>query len=458
MRSSVRATFAFLAGLLGAFAAKNASAEGFSCMDQGKIVQASTDCYFCSTLAGLVEIGLRYSKDVFEAGAAATQELLSIVSFFVLAAFVFKSMMLPREAQEMWPGFVKKAGWLIFATLLLTQHEVIFDFFFDLLQHTALDYGRYILRAASGAAQGVYGGAAPNPNVSVPSGYSETTRAYADLWGQVEATIYPIVCYSGYQMSKAGWLAIGSLLSAALLLVPYLFVFGIFAAFLVQTMFYFVAVAAASPILILGLISDKTRGLMGSALKICLTGALTILFACVAMGFTSAALTSLMAEYAVALGQSDANYAASLTQSTMSMMGFYIPSEQAQATQVSGASTFKAYWSMFLVGFVSLLLHLAAPRLAANIGGATDSAVSAAAVVGAGQLLGARAIGLGKSLLAGPGSERLGGVAGALGSLVGMAGGGAARGAQAVGGAAAGAGRSLQGGSLADRMADASKG
>lgn len=448
------AVIAITAFPLGVFPALAQSPAGITCMDAASRARSTSECFFCGTLGGLVEIGLRYSKNAFDAGAQATQEILGIVSFFVLAGFVLKSMMLPREAQEMWPGFLKKAGWLLLATLLLTQKDVIFDFFFDLLQHTALDYGRFILAAASGAAQGVYPGAAvPTPSIALPAGYAETTQSYAQLWAEVEATVYPIVCYAGHQMSKAGFLSFAPFLSALLLMVPYLFVFGIFAAFLVQTMFYFVGVAAAAPILILGLVSEKTRGLMGSALKICLTGALTIIFASVAMGFTSAALVSLMGQYAAAVGQEQA---VTIADSTFAIEGFIISPNPVQA--VPAVSSFKLYWSMFLVGFVSLLLHLAAPRLAANIGGATDSAVSAAAVVGAGQLLGARAIGLTKAFVAGPGSDRLGGMVGAAGRLLGAAGGGAARGAGAIGDAAAGAGQSIQGGGLAQRMEDASRG
>src|SRR5262249_24666125 len=101
-----------------------------------------------------------------------------------------------------------------------------------------------------------------------------------------------------------------------------------------------------------------TRSFTVSAVRVLLGGALTVVFASVAMGFTVAIL-----RYYTEPG--------------------IIP-RNADGTFAMGAGAFvfsPQYLALFILGFISILFHLKAATLAANISGALDTPGAAAAVV-----------------------------------------------------------------------------
>ena len=154
------------------------------------------------------------------------------------------------------------------------------------------------------------------------------------------------------------------LIMGGLLMIPYAFVLGIFAAYIVEGIFKFLAVTALAPIWVACAFLPRTRGFTEAAIRIYLSGGLTIVFAAVAMGFTMAVTHTFTAELVVSVNKI-----------------------QAQEFFLSWG-----YWAMLLLGFISVLLHLKAAMLASNISGANDGAGPAAATVAGGKLAVAAAV------------------------------------------------------------------
>src|SRR5216683_1386331 len=178
------------------------------------------------------------------------------------------------------------------------------------------------------------------------------------MLGIVENEVLRAFAVAKAVMRDGGITNLYVLVAGVVLAVPYVFVWGIFLAFVVEGIFKLLAVTAVAPLLIAAAAFKPSRGFAVAGFRIVLGGVLTVIFAAVAMGFT----LSVMRFF--------------LDQVPMNADGF----TAAIGNWVLGPE----YWGMFLLGFVSVLFHLKAATLAANISGASDGPGAAAAVVGAG--------------------------------------------------------------------------
>jgi len=142
-------------------------------------------------------------------------------------------------------------------------------------------------------------------------------------------------------------------------------------------------------LLLTGLLVPFLRASFVNAMRVLITGSLTLIFAAVAMSFSA----SLLRQY-----------------------GGYIVDEVVRNAEAAQAAYFTMgnpqYWTLFLLGWAAMLLHLQAPKIAANLGGASDSAATAGAVVAAGQLVGARGLHAVRGAAFGNDPGRLGGLLG----------------------------------------------
>ena len=105
------------------------------------------------------------------------------------------------------------------------------------------------------------------------------------------------------------------------------------------------SVTALAPAWLVCAFLPRTRGFTESAIRLYLSGGLTVVFAALAMGFTLSVTHTFTAQMA----------------------------ESVQAAQTDFFITW-SYWGMLLLGFISVLLHLKAATLASNISGANDGA------------------------------------------------------------------------------------
>lgn len=194
----------------------------------------------------------------------------------------------------------------------------------------------------------------PSTGVSDPS--------MTGLLSTVEREVMRVFAVAQGIISESNFYELVNLVGGLLLLLPYVFVWGIFLAFLLEGTFKFLGISALAPIFIACAAFKPTRGFAVSAARILLSGILTVVFAGVAMGFT----ITIVKLYTAKLP---------MTPDGISFAGD-------PGAFVLG----REYFSILLIGFISILFHLKAATLASNISGATDGPGAASAVAAAGMM------------------------------------------------------------------------
>jgi hypothetical protein len=192
----------------------------------------------------------------------------------------------------------------------------------------------------------------------VKSSTGVDVRDLAGMLGSVEQRIMNVLGIVGLLWGDGGITNIGMIFAAVILSLPYLFVWGIFMAFVLEGVFKLLAITAVAPLLIVAAAFPPTRGFATSGMRIVLGGVLTVVFAAVAMGFTLSVLDTFL--------------------NTLPMTGGTFTGGTAKWVQSP------EYWAAIILGFVSVLFHLKAATLASNISGASDGSGAAAAVVAGG--------------------------------------------------------------------------
>ncbi|MGQ3026748.1 MAG: hypothetical protein ACT60Q_00435 [Ferrovibrionaceae bacterium] len=422
----LRLTGAVALAVAAAFQPAVASASSQQCTASAISAGGVYDCWLCSAFEYMAYLSAAYGQKVYTAMAIDAANVLGVLALVSGHVWALKIILLPGESRAALDELLKRAGWLIAAALLLSANGVVisYDYIFTAMQQAAGDVGTAIMAYASsigGAPQlaSVVGGGAP-AGLALTSDQSAAgaaiAAAYTGIWAQVEHTLTPLVCFSMSQISEAGWSlsVIPRAIMYLLLLTPYIFVMGVFAALLLQSQFYFTAISAVTPVLVLFLVFDKTRGMFGQSLKVLLTGSFTIVFCAVAMGFTGMVIAVAIHELVGLAAAAGSSAAIEIGSASSFWDATGAPPAAVVLDNPREPYMSMAYLKTLMIGFISILLHLAAPRIAANIGGATDSAMSAAAVVGIGQLGASRGVMATKGALLGRDASQFGGLAGAV--------------------------------------------
>lgn len=183
----------------------------------------------------------------------------------------------------------------------------------------------------------------------------------ADLPGMlavVETQILQIMIVVKAVIRDAGITTLWLLAAGVVMAIPYVFVWGIFLAFVLEGIFKLLAVTAISPLLIAAAAFKPSRGFAISGFRIVLGGVLTVVFASVAMGFTLHVMQFFIAQ--IPMGPDGF---------TMDIQSWVLSDK---------------YFGILILGFISVLFHLKAATLASNISGASDGPGAAAAVVAGG--------------------------------------------------------------------------
>ena len=228
------------------------------------------------------------------------------------------------------------------------------------------------------------GGGAANSGTTLPLPPNAGDMArLSQLFALIETSIFNVAIGGFFELGGlTEWL--GNFIRALVLAIPFMFVLLIFAAFILESAFKFLAITATSPLWVAAAFFPFSRAWSTAAIRLYFSAAFTILFAAMAMGFTIGVTEQYRLEFTCA---------ASKDSETCQLLGYNSSSEMAE----SGGRTIDAvenlllgsvsFWIMLFIGLVSVLLHLKAPTLAANISGANDSAAPAAAVVAGGKML-----------------------------------------------------------------------
>ena len=292
-------------------------------------------CISCIIFETLEETALSYARDVFDVLAPWTQDLFAAFIGLWVAWHFFRMMWFGE-------GNVRQLGLqllgFVFISGILQASDFYFAWFFEPLR-----------RVMSGLTQIV---------VSVPS-LGVTDTSFIGLLTTVEEELYRVLEFSGSVLSSAGTFDVHIPIILGLFILPFLLVWAIFLAFLVEGLFKLLGVTALGPLLIVAAGFKPTRGFTMSGLRLALNGVLTVVFAGIAMGFTLAVLKETIDTVPV-----DSN-----------------------GNMTVGASAFlfsAEFFGLFIVGLISVLFHLKAATMASNIAGAMDGPGAAASVAAAG--------------------------------------------------------------------------
>jgi len=158
--------------------------------------------------------------------------------------------------------------------------------------------------------------------------------------------------------ADAGWTHPILAFGGWFLVLPFVFVWGLFLAYVLEMVFKLLMITAVSPLLIMCMAFPSLRGFPISGLRVIANGCFTLIFASVAMGFTLAAVNEAISSLPMSGGTFTVNASA-----------FVFSSD---------------YWTLFILGFISILFHLKASTVASNLSGSQDGPGAAAAVTGAG--------------------------------------------------------------------------
>lgn len=239
-------------------------------------------------------------------------------------------------------------------------------------------------------------------------------NGYAVLAALIEQQMYGIIKLLGQIAYGNGDLLTPPALIRALMsiigMLPFIFVLGIFAAFMAEAMFKYVAMAVATPILIAIFPIKFFRPFSTAGIRILIGAFFTLVFAAGAMGFTMIAVDNFKGGIATKLeaaqqaGTGSIRYKLWCKDSPPIWSGAWPdegyepytlydkndvpPLTEAECQEAEKLSSIGA-WIVFepefimlvVIGFLSVLLHLSAKTLASNISGANDGPGPAAAVV-----------------------------------------------------------------------------
>lgn len=282
------------------------------------------------------------------------------------------------------------------------ENPLVYKWIFDPLESIALSMGADIVG-------GLGSGGGGNPS-----------NPYSLLAGRVEKQVVLILQMVADLITASSVFSINMLdrlVGGVLIALPYLFVWGLFVAFMLEAMFKFVAAGIIAPLALPAVLFEITRSFSWATLRVLVGAFLTIIFAAGAMGFTMGVVD----EHAQPLIQriNAPRYEEMARQRYVAeCQGSFNPRTGSPGGPSGGSDACNAAWQayrearettdqvngqlvlwspefffLFVIGLASILLHIQAKSLASNISGANDGAGPAAAVVGGGKMaLGAAAM------------------------------------------------------------------
>lgn len=300
-----------------------------------------SSCITCGIFTELDNLSIHYGREVFEALAPNVRVAFSsFVGLWFAFQLLYKGLF---RGELTFKELVPQALLFVAVDVALRGSGFYWDFFYTPVRETM-----------SGLAQ----------LVVVPAGGEVADKSIPGLLQVVETQMRRVITIGTAMIKDAGMTQIGLMVGGLILMLPYLFVWCVFMAFMLEGMFKLLAITALAPLAIALAAFGPTRGFSIAALRVVTNGALTVVFAGVAMGFTVAVVRYYIAMPGVPL---DA---------------------KGKIALAAGDFVFgPAYLAIFILGFISILFHLKAATLAANISGASDGPGAAATVVGAGMAM-----------------------------------------------------------------------
>ena len=405
-----------------------------SCLATASIAHAQEayDCKVGELFNQLAATKDTFSHDIFKAVGPEVKKVLGgIISLFILISVAI-SLVSGNAGmlKKLFPTLACAGIAIIILQDGISSTQPYVLQISDAIEQSSLQAGALIVSKTNGHVQALTEGSNHYPKNGV-----NTENGYATLACQIE--------YQGFKVSQIminiaqgdGSFGVGMILRGFLCIIamlPFLFVIGIFAAFMVEAMFKYVAITILAPLLV-GLYWLKpARAVSSASLRVLLGAWLTIILASGAMGFTlqgidkfSKKMDDLLAGAQTLSNHYSAkryyHYCLNLERyrnpdyNALSMSGtstVYLPIDandpdlqpplSSQACEEQERLVKLGSWVVLdpnflimpVIGLISILLHMQSKSLASNLSGANDGAGPAAAVVmGAKMLAGGAAMG-----------------------------------------------------------------
>lgn len=304
------------------------------------------DCVTCELFVQLDGVAKEYARSAYSSLAPWTANLFSaFIGVYYAWVFAWKIYLARGEFDA--KSELKQLLIFVFIAALLQAH----DFYFAWIYEPA-----YALM--SGLTQIM---------VSAPATGIDDT-GFVSLIERIEEEMLDVISFADSVMSSGGWFdTIGVVLIMGVFMLPFIFVWLIFLAFVLEGAFKLLGVTALGPVLLVAAAFKPSRGLATSGVKLALGGILTVVFAGIAMGFTLTVLDTQVSNLPM---DSEGNYTGAASEFIFS----------------------KEFFGIFIIGMLSVLFHLKAASMASNLSGAFDGAGAAATVAGVGSGLGTAAI------------------------------------------------------------------
>lgn len=292
-------------------------------------------CYSCKIFEPLQQVSYGYGRQVFS--------VIAPGAFLLFTAFMgvwFVWMLIERgcfKGELTFENFAKPLLTFSVVALFLRQHELYWQWFYTPVMKTTSSLAQTIMGVGT---------------------FEKMPPTIVGMLTTMDTQLMKVFNIVSLVVTDASFYQIGLVLGALILVIPFVFVWGIFLAYLLEGIFKLLAITAISPILIAAAAFPATRGFMSMGVRIVLDGCLTVIFAAVAMGFTLSVANITISK---------------ITDDGLSMK------ISADEFIFSGE-----YWMLFILGFISVLFHLKAATIASNMSGAQDGPGAAAMVVSTG--------------------------------------------------------------------------
>ena len=295
-------------------------------------------CYTCEMFQAFHDFGMQYGTDIFNALLDPSLILFNAcVGLWFAWNLVFKVLI--QGEFEVAP-FIKSLCLFVFVGSVLNGSS----FFWEYIQ------GPFLALSSSIAQKIITLG---KSSLKDPS-FEGVIKTVDDALNKSVFQVWHVL------VNEGNWytLTLKPMFGAVILMAPYIFVICIFLAFMLEFVFSVLVVTAIMPLLMVCLCFEAVRGITISAGRIALNGALTLIFACIAMGFTIAVFHK---------------------------FGPLIPADPEGAHNELAEFVFsKRYFAIIILGFVSIFFHLKASTYASALSGSIGGPGPAAAVTAAG--------------------------------------------------------------------------
>lgn len=328
---------------------------------------ASLADYLEGVTRNLETVRYTYAHDVAIALGARFKTAFGIGYVIYILISVGKSLITGEKE-----GIIK-AIWtfpaMSIVSVLLIMPDLYYGYVIGLMEKFGLYTGGVILKVGVNLGRGLPPG---DLFAGAPPTYGGLVRAMAESVGQLVDVAFEMMSSGG------GFYIIVTAIAGILMLIPWALVAAIFCYLIIEALTQIAAVQALSPLLLGAAVFPAARSLWQMSLKMLLSAALSVAFACFAMGLTVGAVETHRADLVCNLVGFGTQACAKASEGLPTPPAPDSASDK-DAAIAAGLPVGSARYAFTLIlGFISVLLHLKAGSWASQLATAFDGMGSGA--------------------------------------------------------------------------------